>query len=249
MNSRSWRCVGQACLGLCVVAFSAAADSPTPDVLPGTKPLDWPEEDLSWRMMDGAHRFVERKIAEAARRRGQYWPIDATSREAYEASMAENRRTLQEIIGAVDPRSPPRMERYGDDEAGGLAAETCAYRVFQVRWPVLQGVFAQGLCVRPKQPPAACVVVLSDADQTPEQLLGLAPGIEPANQFARRLAEQGCELLIPVLVQHAAGDVGQADSEHSADLAGMGLPAGLSHGPAHHWLRGAEGAGRRGLVS
>ena len=28
------------------------------------RPLDWPEEDLSGRMMDGAHRFVERQIAD-----------------------------------------------------------------------------------------------------------------------------------------------------------------------------------------
>jgi dienelactone hydrolase len=193
--------VGLIGLAACSVARLAAADPATPDLLPGTKPLAWPEEDLSSRLMDGAHQFVERQIAEAARGRSQYWKIDAASREAYETSVAENREKLREILGAVDPRSAPRMERYGDDTQAALVAETSAYRVFQVRWAVLEGVLAEGLLVQPKQSAVACVVALPDADQAPEQLLGLAPGIEAAHQFARRLAEQGCEVVVPVLVQ------------------------------------------------
>jgi dienelactone hydrolase len=198
--------VGLICLFACSVARLPAADSATPDLLPGTKPLDWPEEDLSSRLMDGAHQFVERKIAEAARGRSQYWKLDTASREAYEASIGENRQKLREILGAVDPRSAPRMERYGDDTQTALVAETSAYCIYQVRWPVLEGVVAEGLLVQPKQPAVACVVALSDADQTPEQLLGLAPGIEAAHQFARQLAEQGCEVVVPVLVQRSPLD-------------------------------------------
>jgi len=40
----------------------------------------------------------------------------------------------------------------------------------------------------------------ADADQTPELVAGLAPGLPPERQFARRLAENGCEVLVPVLV-------------------------------------------------
>ena len=185
------------------LAAQDAADWVTLGSLPGTKALDWPEGDLSARMMDGAHRFVERKIAEAELRRSRYWSIDATSRRSYEASIAENRQKFREIIGAVDPRCAPRLERYGEDTQPALVAETSAYRVFQVRWAVLEGVLAEGLLVQPKQPPVACVIALPDADHVPEQLLGMRPGIDPVNQFARRLAEQGCEVLIPVLVQRS----------------------------------------------
>ena len=34
-------------------------------------------------------------------------------------------------------------------------------------------------------------------------LAGLAPGVEPAAQFARRLAENGCQVLVPVLIDRA----------------------------------------------
>ncbi len=183
------------------MAAQGRGESASLESLPGTRMLDWPDDDLSERMMDGAHRFVERKIAEAERGRRRYWPIDATLPEAYETSIAKNRQKLRQIIGAVDPRSAPRLELYGVDSQAALVAETSAYRVFQVRWAVLEGVFAEGLLVQPKQLPVACVIALPDADHAPEQLLGIAPGIDPSHQFARRLAEHGCEVLIPVLVQ------------------------------------------------
>src|SRR5262249_4080938 len=79
-------------------------------------------------------------------------------------------------------------------------AETSRYRVFQVRWPVLDGLSGVGLLVEPKQSPIACAVVLGDADQTPEQLLGLSPGISPQSQAARLLAENGFELVLPTVL-------------------------------------------------
>jgi hypothetical protein len=61
-------------------------------------------------------------------------------------------------------------------------------------------VWGEGLHVRPKTAPVALVIALPDADQTPEMLAGLAPGLAPERQFARRLAEQGCEVLVLVLL-------------------------------------------------
>ncbi|HUV14661.1 MAG TPA: dienelactone hydrolase family protein, partial [Acidobacteriota bacterium] len=43
-------------------------------------------------------------------------------------------------------------------------------------------------------------VMIPDADQTPEQLLGLAEGLPTELQLARRLAENGFELVIPALI-------------------------------------------------
>ena len=158
-----------------VVGFAAERMGP----LPQTRPLDWEEADLSARLMDGAHRFVERKIAEAPGKRAAFWTRDFSSPEAYAKSVQPNRERLREFIGAVDTRLPAAMERYGDDRWPALVAETPRYRVFQVRWPVLEGLWGSGLLVQPKGATVARVVVLPDADQTPEQLLGLAAGIAP----------------------------------------------------------------------
>src|SRR5262249_12552756 len=70
-----------------------------------------------------------------------------------------------------------------------------------VRWPVLAGVHGEGLLLEPRGKPVACVVALPDADATPEMAAGLAP-IPPGQgtPFARRLAQQGCRVLVPTLV-------------------------------------------------
>jgi dienelactone hydrolase len=170
--------------------------------------------------MDGAHRFVERQIAGTQARSDRFWKYDRSSPAAWNASLKDNRDRLREIIGAVDQRAAPALERFGDDENPALVAETPRYRVWQVRWPVLDGMNAEGLLVEARSgetspklgtayspsgggPPKASLVVVPDAGQTPEQILGLAPGLPPERQFARLLAESGCELVIPTLVQRA----------------------------------------------
>ena len=92
--------------------------------LRGRMPLEWPEEDLSTRLMDGAHRFVEQQIAAAGANRSRYWKLDRASGPGREAVFQENRERLREIIGAVEPRLPPRMERFGDDSCPALADRT-----------------------------------------------------------------------------------------------------------------------------
>ena len=182
--------------GLLITVLSTRAA----ERLPNTSAIEWPEEDLSGRMMDGAHRFVERKIAEATKQRAKFWQYEATSPSAWNAAVQKNRERLQEITGAAGARPTPQMERFGDDVAPALVAESDAFQVFQVRWPAGELVVAEGLLVQPKQKPTAHVIVLPDADQTPEQLLGLAVGIPSNEQYARRLAESGCELILPTLV-------------------------------------------------
>jgi dienelactone hydrolase len=191
------------CVGWGVAGNSSSGQFAAPaGPLPQTAALDWPDEDLSGRMMDGAHRFVERQIVETQARSGRFWKYDPSSAAAWSASVEDNRNRLREIIGAVDSRLPPGLERFGDDESPALVAETSRYRVYQVRWPVLDGVSAEGLLVQPANgSPAAHIVVVPDAGQTPEQILGLAPGLPPERQFARLLADSGCELLIPVLIR------------------------------------------------
>src|SRR5207302_8564777 len=78
--------------------------------------------------------------------------------------------------------------------------EADRYKVYAGRWPVFEGVDAEGLLLEPKGKPLACVVAIPDADWTPEMLVGLAPGVPKESQFARRLAENGCRVLVPTLI-------------------------------------------------
>ncbi len=204
--------------GFPILGFLCLAGLAFGQSLPGTQPLDW-QGDLSERMMEGAHHFVERKIGESVDKRQRHWKRDFSSRQAYEASVESNRQRLKKIIGVVDSRVPTRMERFGDDENPALVAETTHYRIFQVRWPVLDGVTGEGLLLEPKVGPVAYIVALPDADQTPEQIAGLAPGVARETQFARRLAERGVGVLVPALIDRSSRwsghpDFGQTDQTH-----------------------------------
>lgn len=188
---------------IALLCAAAAAWAQSPQILPGTEALTW-EGDLSERMMDGAHRFVERQIDESLAARQRHWRRDVSSREAYERSVDGNRKRFLEKIGVVDARVPARLERFGDDANPALAGDAGTYRVYQVRWAVLDGVHAEGLLLEPSQPPVAQVVALPDADQTPEQFVGLAPGLAPGGQFARTLAENGCLVLVPAMIDRSS---------------------------------------------
>lgn len=180
----------------------------TADRLPKTDLLTWPEP-LDVRLRAGAHRFIAQKAEDCLRDRSRYWNRDFASASAYTKSVDANRQRFKRIIGAVDDRVPVVMERFGDDANPTLVAETEKYRVFQVRWPVLKNIYdlplvrGEGLLLEPKTIPRAAVVALPDADQTPEQIVGLVGGVASESQFARRLAENGMVVLVPTLLNRS----------------------------------------------
>jgi hypothetical protein len=152
-------------------------------------------------MVAGIDRFLLRETDLAAAHRGERWKRDFGSAAAYEKSIATNRENLRRMIGAVDPRLPsPTPELVATLDTPAEVAETDRFTARAVRWPVLEGVFGEGLLLQPKGRIRARVVAIPDADQTPELICGLARGLAPEAQFARRLAENGCEVLVLTLV-------------------------------------------------
>jgi dienelactone hydrolase len=187
-------------LPVLTLVISPALGAEEAGILPGTRPLTT-KGDLSALMRAGMRQFLLRETARSVAARQALWKRDRSSRAAYERSVAPNRERFRRIIGAVDPRRPVRALQYVASTASPAeVARTARYAVHAVRWPVLEGVTAEGLLLRPHGKPVACVVALPDADQTPEMLTGLAPGLPPQAQFARRLAENGCLVLVPTLI-------------------------------------------------
>lgn len=187
-----------------------------PEVMEGTRTLA-PEEDRSIAILEDAHVFIEEKIRNAKSQRSQYWTRDLSSKDAYERSIAPNRKRFMKITGVEDKAEPLNgfkqvlkdghpaisMEKVAINNDPLIIAETSAYRIYQVRWPVLNRVHGEGLLLEPKTNAVGNVIALPDADQLPEQLAGLEPGIPSGSQFARRLAENGFRVLIPVLISRS----------------------------------------------
>ncbi|MCA9048977.1 MAG: hypothetical protein KDA89_09640, partial [Planctomycetaceae bacterium] len=168
--------------------------------------------DIASLMVDGIDRFLLRKITEASETRGQYWSYDFSSAAAYSRSVESNRAELQRILGIRDRRvrysSPELLAGIG---RSAVVADTAEYQILSIRWPVLAdpaptasgltSVWGEGLLLLPKkQAVAASVIALPDADQSPEQLCGLVPGVPPQSQFPLHLVRSGCRVVVPMLV-------------------------------------------------
>src|SRR5690606_39011851 len=137
-----------------------------PDVLPGTKPLilQLSPEEVSATMLEGAHRLIDKEIKESPDGRSSLWDRNFSSSAAYEASVEPNRQRLMKYIGVVDKNIPPDNYNVGlPDKHPGvsmqkiavgndpvLVAETERYRIYQVKWPVLNRVHGEGLLLQPK---------------------------------------------------------------------------------------------------
>jgi dienelactone hydrolase len=199
-------------------------------ILPGTTPLTT-QGDLAIDMVDGITKYLLCRTSEASKERSQFWNRDYRSVAAYNLSVSENRDYFRRIIGAVDSRvesSAPELIGTTDEPVPISAGQ--GYKVYAVRWPVLGpvladygGLSAEGLLLQPEQEPVARIVAIPDADWSPEMLAGLLPGVPEAGQFARRLAENGCQVVIPVIIDR--------DDEFS------GIPEfGFTNEPHREWI-------------
>ena len=142
-------------------------------MLPGTTPLTR-QDDIASSMIAGIDAYLTREWAERK-------PSDAPDRTRF-----------RKIIGLIDTRVPataPALDAALDRPS--LLVKTATFEVHAVRWHVLDGVDGEGLLLKPARPPVMNVVAIPDADQTPEAL---------ATGMARRLAENGCQVLIPTLI-------------------------------------------------
>ncbi len=161
--------------------------------------------DLAMEMVAGIDRYLLRKTEASIAGREQFWHRDFSSVEAYLKSVEPNRAELAGIIGVVDPRQKPTgIQLVATTTQPAPITHAGDYTVDHVRWSVLDGVDAEGLLLQPKGKPVARVVAIPDAEWRPEMLAGLTYGFSPTSQLALRLAENGCQVLVPTLIDRGS---------------------------------------------
>ncbi|HXJ93645.1 MAG TPA: dienelactone hydrolase family protein [Terriglobia bacterium] len=207
-------------LGLNVVKGLVPADAASPpeangspaaeNPLPGTKPLT-ATGDLAAQMVDGIREYLIQATADCVSDRARFWKPDFSSARAYEDSVNPNRERLRKIIGAVDPRVPaPALQILAASPAAPEVARGARFKAYALRWEVCSAATGdysplegEGLLLEPVGRARARVVAVPDADWSPEAAVGLAPGVPAAAQFPRRLAESGCQVIVPVLIDRS----------------------------------------------
>ena len=180
------RSVFLSALGISALCHTAVA------ALPGTRPLTV-DGDLSAQMVAGISRFLDRQIESAVQQR---------PKQQLDPPLV--RKQLRKAVGAVDPLLPfEGLQFISNTTRDSLRYRDAHMEVHAVRWPVFKNVHGEGLLITPTGSIRARVVAIPDADQHPEQIAGIAPGIKPESQFGRRLAAAGCQVVIPALINRS----------------------------------------------
>jgi dienelactone hydrolase len=156
-------------------------------------------------MVDGIDRFLDRQTELSLVRRPTYWNRNLSSAQTYEASLAPNRARLRKILGVVDERLPCKeMEIVSQVGKPALVHEGDSFVIQAVRWPVLPGVYGEGLLLTPKKGALrADCIVLPDCNTSPESMAGLTEATPPEHHLVRFLVEAGLRVLIPGLINRS----------------------------------------------
>ena len=178
-------------------AESYAADGPP---LAGTQPLTW-TGDISTKMVTDLHKFADQETAASVARRARHWKRELSSVEANRTSLQANRERLAKSLGVTLPGKTGSYDRgklFDHPRTGNMAAKSMI-----IRWtfPVdgkFQGEAVQLEPTSGGEPPV--VILLGDADQSPEELLDVEGKLPAARRIAARLAESGFRVVIPRLV-------------------------------------------------
>jgi hypothetical protein len=167
--------------------------------VPGAKPLAPADGNArSVEMVAGIDRFLMRKTEEIGVERRKRWEGMA---KAHFLGVGAMRKRLADVLGMTAPPAerlaPPAV--VGPVEVAFIG-ETEKYEVLAVRWECGNGLIAEGIEICQKDEPTFTAIAIPDAGQTPEMICGVAPGLEPASQFGRLLAEAGADVMIPALI-------------------------------------------------
>ncbi len=175
--------------------------------LSNTSPLEM-KGDIASELVAGIDRFLVKELDKSIQQRIDFWPKptgenQTSSESAYEAATNPLRQELRVRLGMIDPRvvSPTfsiQSVVTADRHEHRWLADNAICSVYDVRWPVFEGVDATGLMVVPNSKVRFYAVVVPDAGQEPEQLCGFDAS---SSVIALELAARGGVVVIPNVVQ------------------------------------------------
>ena len=189
------------CVPECVPAMQPTLGAAEPaGVLPGSEPLEM-QGDIASELVAGVDRFLLEQLRRSPAARQQRWPrpAEGDAADQWNTVAGKLRERLSTIIGLRDARvKAPRVLLEREITATAPYAEGAAWTAERARWPVLNGVEATGLWLQPRErtSPKFRAVVIPDAGQTPEQLIGVSLGADECLPVAAILAAAGGDVIV-----------------------------------------------------
>ena len=165
--------------------------------LDGTRPLE-AREDLAAKMVDDVKKFLLKKTRESIASRAMLWPQDNPNDETQAQRLAAHRAVLTKMLGVRDDLSRTPDNGLEAILSHGPEAVSDDLTVSHVGWHAFADVYGEGLFVVPRRNPDfdEVIVIVPDADQSPEWFCGLGDVGLPGAGLALRLAMSGHPVLV-----------------------------------------------------
>ncbi|MCC6509985.1 MAG: dienelactone hydrolase family protein [Pirellulaceae bacterium] len=176
------------------LSIHISAQTAAPKVLPGTAPLET-TSDITSDLVAGVDRFLLKQLAQAPEARQQHWAtLVQPELDKPNPAVAQ----LSTMIGLRDARvSHPQLVIERPTRATTAYAAGKNWTAELARWPVHSDLDAAGLYVKPLDGPIKFrAVIIPDAGQTPEQLIGVGQGSEKVAAWGAMLAALGGEVVV-----------------------------------------------------
>jgi hypothetical protein len=177
--------------------------------LPGTEPLKM-EGDIASDLVAGADRFLLQKIEVAGQDRAKFWNALKNDLPNYDRGIEKLRTELVQLLGVRDAlakdTTPYMLTSADRSSVVGLGE---GFEIHRIQWHTFGDCYGRGLMLVPvekngtKRKPRGQIIAIPDCEVSPEQLSGLVPGVKPNSQYARILAENGFQVVVPVLVDRS----------------------------------------------
>ena len=189
-------------IALCSLWVSAAFSQVTNEPYLGdVQPIKM-KGDIASKLVSDVDKFLLGQIKSTKATRSKKWMAEYEASADKEKFFEAKRKRLAHILGVRDKRIPfDSPELISTLKTSSLIATSEKYDVHAIRFPVLEGVTVEGLLLEPKIGKSMeQMVVVPDADQTPEMLCGLTGDIPEERQHARRFANMGFRVIVPTII-------------------------------------------------
>ena len=208
-------------VGYLVILFSSLGSAQSH--LPNTQELT-DNVDLSELMIDGIDKYLTKHAQQIQEARGSLWDFDFSSIDSFNNSIQTQRSIFSERLGVVDNRSNPTVVGMLNDKMQMYRIESEEVIIKPLSWEVLNGFHAEGLMIQPKGEVKARIILLPDADTTPEEAAGVMSSDNNLVNAVQTMVGAGCEVLVVQLVN-------RQDTYSGSELVGK-----FTNQPHREWL-------------
>ncbi len=160
------------------------------------------KDDIASVLVSGVDRFLLQQIEEATKNRITKWKNERSVAKELDSFQKHKRSQLAHLIGVRDTRiSFESPELVSTLVSSSRIAASSAFDIHVIRMPVIGSIELEGLLLLPvSQEVLGSVVVVPDADASPESMCGLVESVSESEQVARRFAECGYRVVVPTMI-------------------------------------------------